>query len=66
MLVKNLTPREFEVLQYICIGYTNKQIAQELKITTHTIKIHAAHIQKKFNVKSRAEIGYIAAKSTLI
>lgn len=63
---KNLTERELEVLQYVVEGKTNKEIAQILTITHHTVKAHVASIIRKFGVKNRLEAALIAATKGII
>jgi FixJ family two-component response regulator len=40
----------------------NKQIAAELHITEHTVKLHRGQITRKFGVKSVAELVHISEK----
>ena len=47
------TKREKEVLKFLCEGYTNMQIANELGISFHTAKAHVASILRKFQVENR-------------
>ena len=51
-----LTERENDVLYLLLKGMTNKQIAQKLNITHHTVKAHIEHIFVKNNVHSRIEL----------
>lgn len=44
-----LTKKEFEVLNLIARGYSNKQIQEKLAIKYATIKSHLAHIYEKTN-----------------
>lgn len=55
------TDREKDVLELICKGYTNSQIAESLNISFHTAKAHVASILHKLNVKNRllAAVKYI-------
>ena len=48
-----LTPREKEVVRLICRGYRNKQIAEDLRITPGTVKVHLMHIFEKTGLKDR-------------
>ena len=43
----NLTPREMEVLQQICLGLNNGEIAQKLVISAKTVKSHRANLLEK-------------------
>lgn len=47
------TNRELEILQLICKGYTNLEIANTLNISYHTVKNHVASILLKLGVKNR-------------
>ena len=51
-----LTPREEEILNLVMKGMKNKQIAEELSITTGTVKVHLMHIFEKTGVKDRFEL----------
>jgi DNA-binding NarL/FixJ family response regulator len=51
-----LTPREREIMRYICIGQKNKEIAEALRITAGTVKVHLMHIFEKTGVKDRFEL----------
>jgi predicted ATPase/DNA-binding CsgD family transcriptional regulator len=52
---KTLTSREVEVLRLICSGASNKEIAQQLVISVHTVKRHVANVLRKLNVPSRTQ-----------
>ena len=54
-LVNPLTQRELEVLQLICEGLTNKQIAERMFVSVHTVKSHNRHIFEKLDVRNRAQ-----------
>jgi len=51
-----LTPREKQIVQQICEGRKNKEIAQALSITAGTVKVHLMHIFEKTGVKDRFEL----------
>ena len=53
--VRKLTERETEVLQYAAQGLANKQIAQKLQVSEHTIKFHLSSLYAKLGVSSRTE-----------
>jgi DNA-binding CsgD family transcriptional regulator len=48
-----LTPRELEVLRLVARGMSNKEIAADLGVTTHTVKYHLAAVLDKLGVRSR-------------
>jgi two-component system nitrate/nitrite response regulator NarL len=48
-----LTPREKQVVNLICRGMKNKQIAENLHITPGTVKVHLMHIFEKTGLKDR-------------
>jgi len=49
-----LTLRERQVLDLICQGQSNKEIAQKLHISGPTVKNHVHHLLAKLNVTTRA------------
>jgi DNA-binding NarL/FixJ family response regulator len=49
-----LTEREIEVLQSLATGKIIKEIADELHLSSNTIKFHIANTYKKLNVQSQA------------
>lgn len=51
-----LSPRETEVAQAICKGYSNKKIAQKLFISEKTVKVHVSNILLKLNIKDRVQL----------
>ena len=50
-----LTPREFEILEVIANGSTNKQIASQLNISEQTVKNHMSGILRKLAVNDRTQ-----------
>jgi two-component system response regulator NreC len=63
---ENLTPREREVLQLIAQGYTNRQIAELLHLSTRTVESHRANLRAKLNLDSRVELVRYAAEQGLL
>jgi len=53
---KNLSSREMEVAIEVGMGRTNKEIAQSLDLTVHTVKFHLRNIFAKFGVERRAHV----------
>jgi DNA-binding CsgD family transcriptional regulator len=50
-----LTKREIEVLRLMATGMTNQAIADELVVTTGTVKAHVKHILRKLRAANRSE-----------
>jgi FixJ family two-component response regulator len=65
LLLDSLTAREYQVYRLIITGMLNKQIAYELNIAEHTVKIHRGRITEKLGVKSVAELVTLAQKLNL-
>ncbi len=61
-LAEELTPREFEVLQLLAEGLSNKTIADRLNISEHTVKFHVNAILGKLDARSRTEAVAHAAR----
>lgn len=61
-----LTTRELDVLKFITQGYTNKQISEELMISTRTVEGHRASMLEKLNLHSRAELVRYAKQRGII
>lgn len=55
VLVEPLTPREHEVLALVADGLRNREIAQRLGVTEHTVKFHLAAVFGKLGATSRTD-----------
>ncbi len=53
---ESLTAREQEVMQQVISGLLNKQVAAELNITEFTVKVHRAHVMRKMQAESLADL----------
>jgi len=62
----DLTEREAGVLRRIALGYTNTEIAEQLRLSVRTIETHRAHIQQKIGRSSRAELVHYAFEHKLV
>lgn len=58
-----LTPREAEVLALVAAGRTNRQIGDELFVSTKTASVHVSNILRKLDVSSRVDAAAIAQRS---
>lgn len=61
-----LTERESEITALIASGLTNKEIAEKLHLSPHTVHSHRKNITKKLGVKSVSELTVYALKVGLI
>ncbi len=65
-LVEPLSQRELQILQLINEGYTNREIAERLVITLHTVKKHSSNIYSKLDVRSRTQAAAKARELRLL
>jgi DNA-binding NarL/FixJ family response regulator len=61
-----LTPRELQVLQLICDGLSNREIAARLGLSANTIAVHRARIMNALGVHKTAELVMYALQHGLI
>jgi LuxR family maltose regulon positive regulatory protein len=54
-LLDPLSVREQEVLRLLAAGFSNQQIADQLVISLHTVKLHVKHILSKLTVTNRTQ-----------
>ena len=57
---ENPTEKELEVLSLLGLGFSNKEIAENMCITEHTVKAHLTNIYKKLGVKNRTTAALVA------
>jgi DNA-binding CsgD family transcriptional regulator len=62
----NISHRELEVFALITEGYSNKEIADILKIKHQSVKNHMHHFTKKLNVNNNTQALVIALHMNLI
>ena len=61
-----LTPREREVLRLITEGLTNRQIAERLVVSEHTVHRHVTNMLRKLDLPSRTAAAALAARLGLL
>src|SRR5579885_1091359 len=61
-----LTPREVEILQLICDGKSNKEIASELDLSANTVAVHRANIMDALGIHKTAELVVYAIRNGLV
>ena len=50
-----ISPREREVLELLAAGLSNKEIADKLHVSPHTVKTHVARLFEKLDARRRTE-----------
>ncbi len=59
----HLTPRESEVLEYLCKGLNYKSIADKCFISPRTVNTHIENVYRKLNVHTAIEANNLARKN---
>lgn len=62
----DLSPRELEVLKLVALGLSDREIADRLVLSPHTVHRHVANIRTKLRLPSRAAAAAQAARLGLI
>jgi DNA-binding NarL/FixJ family response regulator len=58
----DLTARQKQVLQLVCEGKSNKEIARSLEISPFTVRIHVSSLLRALHVGSRAGLAAVASR----
>jgi DNA-binding CsgD family transcriptional regulator len=61
-----LTRRETEVLKLLCKGHSNKEIADQLFVSTHTVISHRKNISEKTGIKSASGLTMYAILKKIV
>ena len=61
-----VTPREREVLTLLAEGLTNRQIAERLVVSEHTVHRHVTNTLRKLDLPSRAAAAAHAVRAGLV
>lgn len=64
--IESLTPRDTEVLRLIAQGYTNREIADILRLSVRTVEGHRANIMDKLGLRGRAALVRYAREHGLL
>jgi DNA-binding CsgD family transcriptional regulator len=51
-----LTASETRIVELAAAGLSNKEIAQTLYVTVHTVEVHLSHAYAKLGVRSRGQL----------
>lgn len=62
----SLTPRELQVLQLICDGKSNREIAAALELSVNTVAVHRANIMNALGIHKTAELVVYAIRNGLV
>jgi DNA-binding NarL/FixJ family response regulator len=55
-----LTAREAEILRFLQLGLSNREIAEQLCIAVHTVKNHVHSLLTKLGVNTRGQAAALA------
>ncbi len=61
-----LTKREFEILEHVANGRSNKEVGEALFISIKTVETHKTNILEKLGLKNTAELVKYAIKNNII
>jgi DNA-binding NarL/FixJ family response regulator len=61
-----LTPRELEILRLIVHGRSNKEIADDLKLSVNTVSVHRANIMDALGIHKTADLVVYAIRNGLV
>lgn len=61
-----LTVRELEILQLVALGYSAKEVAQEIEIAPRTVECHIDTMRLKMRARNRTHMVAIAVASNVL
>lgn len=64
-LAERLSPRERQVLEGLCAGKSNKEIARDLGVREPTVKLHVKTLYRKIGAHNRTQAAMIAMQAGL-
>ncbi|MEQ8323195.1 MAG: response regulator transcription factor [Vicingaceae bacterium] len=62
----SLTPRETEIASLLAKGLTNKEVAEMIFLSPHTVQTHRKNLMKKLGIRSASELTLYAVSTGLI
>lgn len=60
---KNLTSREREVLALLSRGFSNREIAESLFVSQHTVRTHVQNLRAKLDVRSKFQAAMLVMQA---
>ena len=64
--LQKLSKRQKQLLVMLDKGQSNRDIAEELQISEHTVKVHLWRLFRRLNVKSRSQASHLARTQGLL
>jgi DNA-binding NarL/FixJ family response regulator len=64
--VQKLSKRQKQLLILLDKGQSNRDIAETLQISEHTVKVHLWRLFRRLNVKSRSQASHLARTQGLL
>ena len=64
--LESLSERERDVMFMLALGYTNQEVGEQLYISVRTVDTHRAHLMRKLDLRTRAELVLYALANGLI
>lgn len=61
-----VTDREIDIIREIALGLSNKQIADKLNLSTHTVNTHRRNVMTKLGVSNTAGVVMFAVKNRIL
>jgi DNA-binding NarL/FixJ family response regulator len=61
-----ISDREIEIIKHIALGLSNKQIAEKLFLSFHTVHTHRKNVMQKLKVNNTAGVVMFAVKNNLL
>lgn len=62
----DLSERELEILKLLALGFTTKEIAEQLYLSGRTVETHRSRVQEKLLLTSRADLVRYALDHNLV
>lgn len=62
-LASRLTKRELEIARLVSTGMTNQQIADQLFLSEHTVKLHISNILRKLELSNRTQLAIFGVQN---